>query len=261
MSGVVDTRPTLLVFHKLTPVFTFGVTNYPPQKLHKLIDTLTAAGWCFDCSANKCSKSVEGRGSLAISFDDGYEHLADHLPELMPRHNLQPLVFIPTDLEGQSNAWDYSHLFRPFKHLNRELIQRLSLHGVIFGSHGASHCDLTRCRGDALTRELSDSRKRLQDWTGQSVDSISYPFGRCNEHVRNAAEESGYLSGFTMQFPTPEDHALARGRVPVYSFDTSLSISAKLGSGLANQLERTKSAIVTRLSGGTVWLNRIRRNR
>jgi peptidoglycan/xylan/chitin deacetylase (PgdA/CDA1 family) len=258
MSGVVDTRPTLLVFHKLTPVFTFGVTNYPPRRLQRLIDTLSTAGWCFDCVDNTQGNSPEGRGYLAISFDDGYEHLADHIPELMQRHNLRPFVFVPTDLEGQSNVWDYSHLFRPFNHLTRELIQRLSSHGVIFGSHGASHCDLTRCKRNELTRELSDSRKRLQDWTGQSVNSISYPFGRCNELVRNAAEEAGYLSGFTMQLPAPEDHALARGRVPVYGFDTSLSVSAKLGSGLANQLERTKTAIVTRLSGGTIWLNRIR---
>ncbi len=249
MPGVPDTRPTMLVFHKLTSDFTFGVTNYSPGRFYSLLRSLTAGGSKF---------GEEGRGALQFGFDDGYEHLVDHLPELMQSHHFRPIVFVPTDLAGQSNHWDYSHFVRAFRHLSPDQIKKLADQGVIFGSHGTSHCDLTNCDNLELKRELSDSRKRLQDWTGQSVDTVSYPFGRWNRRVRDAAAAAGYRFGYTMEFPKAEDDDLSRGRVPVYGFDTPMSVSAKLGHGPMACIERAKSRVVSLLSGGTVWLNRIR---
>ena len=249
MSSIQDTRPTVLAFHKLTSQFTFGVTNYPPRRFNSLLEFLIDHGWQL---------GEAGRVSLQVSFDDGYEHLIDHLPEMMEQYRFNPVVFIPTDLAGQLNRWDYSYIVRPFRHLSQDQIRKLSADGVIFGSHGDSHSDLCRCNDFELKRELSDSRKRLQDWTGQSVDTVSYPFGRWNQRVREAACAAGYRLGYTMEFPRAEDDDLCRGRVPVYGFDTPMSVQAKLGDGLMACVERTKSRVVSTLSGGTVWLNRLR---
>jgi len=259
MSGGQTNRPTLLVFHKLTSELTYGVTNYSPRRFRRLLDSLSAAGRSFDSiDRSMDNTTTQGRGHLLVSFDDGYEHLADVLPDLIDEYQLRPIIFVPTELEGRSNRWDYSHMFRPFRHLSREQIRRLAYKGVIFGSHGASHRDLASCTKPELARELSDSRKRLQDWSGQSVEEISYPFGRCDRRVRDAAEDAGYRFGFTMDFPTAEDHPLAQGRVPVYGFDTPLSVQAKLSEGLPRRFEQAKSAVVSRLSGGTIWFNRLR---
>ena len=249
MSDNPDSRPTLLVFHKLTSQFTFGVTNYSPRRFSLLLESLAADDW---------RPNGEGRGAIEIAFDDAYEHLADHLPELMRRHHFRPIVFVPSNLAGQTNRWDYSHFAGSFRHLSQNQIRALSETGVIFGSHGASHCDLTHCSEMDLIRELSDSRKCLQGWTGQKVDLISYPFGRWNRRVLEAATTAGYRFGFTMDFPAPDDDDLSRGRIPVYGFDTPLSVAAKLRGGPMAYLERAKSRVVSRLSGGTVWLNRLR---
>jgi peptidoglycan/xylan/chitin deacetylase (PgdA/CDA1 family) len=252
-------RPTLLVFHKLVPVFTYGVTNYSPRRFRRLLESLVSSGWTLDRLDRPTSvPTQQGRGCLAVCFDDGYEHLADVLPELVDEFHLRPVIFMPTELEGRSNQWDYSHVCRPFRHLSRGQIRVLSDKGVVFGSHGASHRDLTSCTGQELSRELSDSRNNLQDWSGQSVEAISYPFGRCDRRVCDAAEEAGYRSGYTMRFPSPKDHSLSMGRVPVYGFDTPLAVRAKLGDGFSRRLEQAKSAVVSGLSGGTVWLNRLR---
>ncbi len=102
------------------------------------------------------------------------------------------------------------------------------------------------------------SKDILEGILGVPVDSISYPFGRCNPWVLEAAQESGYRNGFTMSFPNGEDGPLARGRMAVYAYDTLLSIEHKLGGGPANHLERLKAGITNRLALGTVFLNRLR---
>ena len=259
MSGGPGQWPVTLVFHKLTDHFTFSITGYSPTRFERLIEALQSRGWQFSGVDFEDYSSKQGRGELLISFDDGYEHLAENLPRLMEKHGFHPIVFVPTDLVGKSNGWDYSHKLRSFDHLSRESISRLAACGVAFGSHGATHCDLTGCSGLGLQRELGDSRKYLQDLTGQPITRVSYPFGRINQRVIDMAASAGYEQGYTMEFPRSSDHSLCRGRIPVYSFDTPFSVQAKLERGLLNRIEQWKARAVNRLSGGTVWLNRLRR--
>lgn len=244
--------PSVLVFHKLLAQVSFGVTNYSPRRLEHLLKTLSDAGWSL--------VSHEPGKRLLITFDDGYQHLEDVLPPLMSRLSFLPIIFVPTALIGKPNRWDYSYRLRLTPHLDRDAIRRLADLGVIFGSHGSTHSDLTRCRKSDLETELVDSRKILQDLTGQQVQTLSYPFGRCNNPVKAAAQEAGYQVAYTMRFPQESDPPLARGRFPVYGFDTRWSVCQKLDRGPAYQIERFKTATVGRLSGGTVLLNRLRRS-
>jgi peptidoglycan/xylan/chitin deacetylase (PgdA/CDA1 family) len=250
-------RPITLVFHKLLEDFTYGVTNYSPFRLERLLQTLQNRGWQFP-APDDGTKMEQGRG-VVISFDDGYRHLSEILPALMERYSFRPIVFMPTGLLGQSNRWDYSHRLRATPHLDRDTVRNLAASGVVFGSHGTTHRDLTSCTTPELKQELEDSRRALQDLTGQEVDEISYPFGRCDRRVIDAAQRAGYHYGFTMRFPRVSDQPLTFGRVPVYAFDTPWSIDRKLTPGFVQQLERLKTDTVNRLSGGTIWLNRLRR--
>jgi len=250
-------RPTVLVFHKILDDITYSVSNYRPSRLARLLTVLRSCGWHFDHPVEQAEGSVQGRG-LAASFDDGYQHLGDVLPGLMEACGVVPIVFVPAGLIGRPNRWDYNHRLRPVNHLDRQSIRQLANLGVAFGSHGLSHCDLTGCKPPELEKELVASRAILQDLTGQEITALSYPFGRCDERVIDAAAEAGYRHGFTMAFPAPDDRPLTRGRVPVYGFDTAWSVCCKLKPGPLRRLERAKAATVNRLSSGTVWLNRLR---
>jgi len=252
-------RPVTLVFHKLLEGFTYGVTNFAPDRFEHLLQTLRSQGRTFSSVQGEAT-AEEGRG-VVISFDDGYGHLAEILPVLMERHSFRPIVFMPTALLGGSNRWDYSHFLRRVPHLDRDQVRNLAALGVMFGSHGATHCDLTSCSASELKRELWDSRNALQDLTGQEVELLSYPFGRYNQRVAEEIQEAGYRCGYTMRLPRIDDHHFSIGRVPIYSFDTPWSISRKLRPGIVNALERFKTDAVNRLSGGTIWLNRLRRLR
>jgi len=239
--GEADAFTPTLAFHKLTPKFTFGSTNFAPGRFERLLSFLGASGL-----------------HVRISFDDGYQHLHSFLPPLMERLDFRPVIFIPTDLIGQPNRWDYSCRLAPDPHLDENSIKELTSLGVQFGSHGQSHCDFSAADDSRLKSELEDSRKRLQDLTGQPVDEISYPFGRVNERVREAAAKAGYTRGYTMELPTPHDHPLATGRIGVYCYDTHLTAFHKLTGGRLYRLERIKARLTNRLSGGTILLNRLR---
>jgi peptidoglycan/xylan/chitin deacetylase (PgdA/CDA1 family) len=247
--------PKVLAFHKLTPQFSFGATNYSPLRFERLLAFLQDKGFIFQSLEAFFSKNESH--ALAITFDDGYRHLADVLPPLMEKYDFQPVVFLPTKYLGKPNSWDYSHLFRSTPHLDSKSVLTLAALGVRFGSHGHSHINLCRCDKRTLRYELNHSKAVLEDMLGTQVSCISYPFGRYNQEVLEAVLEAGYTRGFTMRFPEDGDTALTIGRFGVYGYDTVSSVVRKLSYGPLYNVEKWKARLTNRLSDGTVIYNRL----
>ncbi len=246
--------PKILVFHKLTSKLSFGSTNYSPQRFSHLLAFLQRQGYIFQPLEQVLSE--DNPQAVAITFDDGYYHLADVLQPIMDKYRFQPVIFMPTRFIGKANRWDYSHLFRSTPHLDARRIKDLSNLGVEFGSHGHSHVNLHRCDDETLRYELRHSKAVLEDILGRKVNYVSYPFGRHNQRVLEAVKEAGYTRGFTMSFPEKTDNALTIGRYAVYGFDTSRSVLRKLRGGPLYNVEKWKARLTNKLSVGTVIYNR-----
>lgn len=245
-----DTRRTVLAFHKVMPRFSYGVTNYNPRRLEKLLTTLLDQGFSLFGSPN------ESHPAVLLTFDDAYAHLAETLPPLMTRFQFRPLVFVPTAWIGQPNRWDYSHVLQSTPHLSRKQITQLAASGARFGTHGHTHRDLITLSVDDLAHELTISRSILEETTGERVTAISYPFGRCNSRVESAAALAGYVGGYTMRLPRDSDSPLRLGRIPVYAFDTPGCVIRRIRG---DRLEVVKAALTHACSYGTILLNRVRR--
>ncbi|MBD3401615.1 polysaccharide deacetylase family protein [candidate division GN15 bacterium] len=237
-----EPTPIVLAFHKMMPRFSYGVTNYPPRRFEQLLNHLMDQGFSLT-------------GDIAISFDDGYAHLAEALPPLMTRYSFRLIVFVPTGWIGRANDWDYSRIFQSTPHLSFDEIKALADIGVRFGSHGHSHTDLTSLSDDQLGDELTGSRRLLESVTGERVTDISYPFGRVDQRVLSAVESAGYERGYTMDLPTDTDEALTRGRVPVYGYDTPAAVLRRIRG---SRVEALKAQCTHAFSAGTVLLNRLR---
>jgi Polysaccharide deacetylase len=241
------TRTIPLAFHSVTDRITFGSTNYSPRRLKTLINHLRT----FDSGVNDTA--------IRLTFDDGYAHLLEVLPELIDLTSFRPIVFIPTAFIGKSNSWDYGGRFRQMRHLNVNEIQSLTKIGVIFGSHSHSHCDLTMLNEHDLLEELTVSKQILSDIRNSPITDLSYPFGRHSARVEKAVAVSGYTAGYTMSFPADTDSPLSRGRIPVYFFDTTNSVLAKIrGHGLRYRFEKFRTQTAQKLSVGTVILQSLR---
>ncbi len=255
-SGVI---PRILAFHKVAEGFSFGATNFSPRRFKRLLGFLLAQGYRFSDVAG--GELTESDRACALTFDDGYAHLVQVLPECIEAYGIRPLIFVPTGLIGRSNSWDYSHVFVKSPHMTASDIRTLAGAGCEFGSHGVHHISLTGLSPRRLRLELTDSKQRLQDILGITVETISYPFGRTNPEVLEAAAEAGYKRGFTMDFPTPTDSPLTTGRLPVYGYDTALSLRRKLQPGRGYALEKLKARITNGLAGGTILWQRVFRRR
>lgn len=248
--------PLILSFHQVQERMSFGVTNVTPKRFYCLLTFLIDKGIKF-VSLDAAIHSPDPK-QVAICFDDGYRHLLDILPRAVQEFGIKPTVFIPTAYVGRSNLWDYSYRFRKLPHLHEGEIRDLERAGVTIGSHGHSHVALTKLRDDDLEHELARSKQGLEELTGTSVKMISYPFGRVDERIREAARAAGYRFGFSMSFPKVTDDSLSIGRIAVYAFDTPFSVMRKLKGGPLAFIEQMKGKVVNTLSGGTILLGRIR---
>lgn len=81
--------------------------------------------------------------------------------------------------------------------LDWENLKTLSQNNVEIGSHSVSHQKLVELDDAVLERELVDSKKRIEVMLSQSVSTISYPYGRFNQRVVDAAQKAGYSLGMT----------------------------------------------------------------
>ncbi len=238
--------PPVLCYHTLSERFCFEGTWITPKRFLGHIDHLARKGYEFIGEAEfaraVANASLENARKILLTFDDGYEALYEmYLRELEPRA-IAPLVFLVTDYIGRENTWDLSLGRRPFRHLTWNQIIELSERGVRFGSHGASHRDLTRLHPQELTDEIVRSKERIEDRTQKQVTSFSYPFGRYNDRVRQAVRSSGCVLAFSL-YP---DHCnetvdpLALRRNGVYIIDTPFSIERKLARNSLFWLEEMK---------------------
>ncbi len=251
--------PLILSFHQIHDRFSFGVTNYSPRRFFDLLSFIKGSGFSFVSVEDIMTRP--GADRVAITFDDGYQHLTQIIPRAMDEFGVRPTIFVPTAYIGRGNAWDYSHRFHPLHHLNEGEIRQLVRTGVEIGSHGHSHLSLVGLDTEELERELVRSKQGLEELTGTSVHAIGYPFGRVDQQVRRAARDAGYRYGFTMAHPTTSDDAMATGRIAVYVFDTPLVVLRRLRRGPWAEIERVKAKIVNSLAGGTILLDRIKGRR
>ena len=74
--------------------------------------------------------------------------------------------------------------------------------GHEIGSHSLTHALLPQCDDDALTREVSESRRLLEDRLGLDVVSFCYPNGDCDARTADAVAAAGYRWGVTTVWGT-----------------------------------------------------------
>ncbi|MBD3233453.1 MAG: polysaccharide deacetylase family protein [candidate division Zixibacteria bacterium] len=228
--------PVPLAFHKIDNRFEWGLTRTTVGGFRRIVQLLK--GIQYECPDEQ----------FEISFDDGYDSVYTNALPILEITSFRAMVFIPTKYIGKTSSWDVYPGAGRFKHLNRQQIMELNKSGFLIGSHSHSHRNLTNLPESEMKRELTESKKILEDVCQSQVDSICYPYGRYNLKIIETALECGYKYGYTFFKKSglyPPDSArqkMTGERIPIYLFDTPLSILLKL-KGLG-QFERFKSNII-----------------
>ena len=128
---------------------------------------------------------------IAVTFDDGYRDNLYRAAPVLQAHSIPFTVFVCTGFMHEASG----NYLAP-----AELRELAALPGVTIGSHGATHARLTDLDDRALRDELTTSKALLEEITGRSVTSLSYPHGAVDRRVRDAAAAAGYTVGATSRF-------------------------------------------------------------
>jgi peptidoglycan/xylan/chitin deacetylase (PgdA/CDA1 family) len=261
-------RPHVLCFHKISERFCWEGTWTTPRRFFAYVDRFQDLGYRFigmdeyldgmDDPADM-GGAPENGPRLLLTFDDGYRELYNVVLPGLESRGISFHVFLVTDYVGRDNEWDLSLGRRPFRHLDWREIGEMAGRGVTFGSHGASHGDLTGMPRDRVRAELERSRTAIEEHLGRPPRALSYPFGRYNEVVKVIAREAGFEAAFSL-YPLHDNSFFdpyAIRRSGVYVIDPVSLVETKVERGPLFWLEEMKCRAINSVAVLTPALKRL----
>lgn len=170
------------------------------------------------------------RGETALTFDDGFAALYEHVLPVLTREKLPATVFLVAQTltpAGQPVDWVDTPGTEPLSTLDLDQVLEMQDAGVDFQSHSWAHHDLTRLSTVECVRDLRESRELLSELLGRQVTLLCYPRGRHNREVRRAAALAGYTHAFALPERAEQAGEYAIPRVGIYRGNSDLTVRVK----------------------------------
>jgi peptidoglycan/xylan/chitin deacetylase (PgdA/CDA1 family) len=181
--------------------------------LHEAMEAACSGG----TGSDRPGARAEGTPLIAFTFDDGYEGLHRHLPELAPR--LRPTVFLlPEYLGATTMTWNL-RATTVLRHLTLAQARELAGAAVTLEAHGMDHHNLLKFRRDELRRRCAAVAGWFCRELGGPASYLAFPYGACSPLVEEVAAEffRGAVSVNHGRWYGPEARfALNRISVPSY---------------------------------------------
>jgi peptidoglycan/xylan/chitin deacetylase (PgdA/CDA1 family) len=218
---MMDARSPVLCYHRIGGAPELGVTRVTQAVFTRQMESLARAGWRTLTLSEFADPRTTHHAppTFLLTFDDGYESLAEYAYPVLERLGFTATTFLITDFIGRENRWDMRYTWRRLRHLDWGQIEHWRARGFDFASHGARHRRLTWVDDVTANDELGRAREVLMRRFGADAGrAIAYPFGAVDTRVQRLAREAGYTLGFGGVLG---DHGsrLHLPRVPVYLWD------------------------------------------
>lgn len=162
---------------------------------------------------------LDGSAEISVSFDDGYADTLTTAAPLLARLSLPFSVCVTPGLLDSG---------RP--HLSWPELKELSLvPGCEIGAHGLTHARLDSLGAQDLARELSESRRRLEDALGRAVAVMTWPHGAASRRTADAARTAGYARAGCSLYGVngPHRDPLLLKRTEIVAFDDERDFAGK----------------------------------
>ncbi|MGB7546894.1 MAG: polysaccharide deacetylase family protein, partial [Terracidiphilus sp.] len=128
-----------------------------------------------------------------------YEDTAEFALPILRRYGFGAAVFVVTERIGGTNTWDESQGCGTLQLMTAEKIRSWAGQGIEFGAHGRTHADLTKLSAEERASEIAGSKSDLSALLGAPVVSFAYPYGECDDSVRDLVRAE-----FDLAFGTEE---------------------------------------------------------
>jgi peptidoglycan/xylan/chitin deacetylase (PgdA/CDA1 family) len=176
----------ILMFHSIAAEGPGPVTLHPAvfrEQLSVLADAGAQGITVSDYVASTRAGRTLAKGTVVLTFDDGYRDFADVAFPCLLSYGWRCSVFLPVAPIDAERPWDCGdgHARRL---LTWPVIEELAALGVEFGAHSVTHADLTTLGPEAAFHEIEHSGRRIHERTGTAVRGFAPPFGRTSPMLR-----------------------------------------------------------------------------
>ena len=137
------------------------------------------------------------RKPVCVTFDDGYECVADSALPVLKRFRWPATVFVPTAYVGQSNTWDeaFGNPILPIMHWAG--LRSLADEGWEISGHTRTHPKLAELLDSEAEREMADGKRDLEERLGSTVSTFCYPFGSVGATTPALCRKVGFRAACT----------------------------------------------------------------
>jgi peptidoglycan/xylan/chitin deacetylase (PgdA/CDA1 family) len=191
-------RSVILAYHGIGQVHPPEDPDFlvvPQRRFRRQVELLLDAGFRFVTVAELAQEAAGGTpppGLAALSFDDGMEDNHSRALPLLREWGIPATVFVATSLIGMPNPW-----VRKARMMTEDELRELAAAGVELGAHTVTHPDLATLDHDGCLREMTQSRRALEELTGGPVRTFAYPFCSYGPAAVAAARDAGFLAAVT----------------------------------------------------------------
>lgn len=134
---------------------------------------------------------------IILTFDDGYTDNYTNLLPLMQQYGYRGVLYLLGDFDIRYNKWDAD--FDPTEPRSEimDLAQKRAFvaAGWEVGAHTMSHPRLTTLPLPVAATEIRRSKTELETALHTQIVSFAYPYGDCDEAVKNAVRAAGFALG------------------------------------------------------------------
>jgi len=154
--------------------------NVPPARFREQMQYLKNQDYRI-VSLSDILTGKAADGSVAITFDDGWQDHFEHAFPVLKECGFTAAVFCIAGRVGQP---DY---------LTLSQINEMRRQGIEFGSHTITHPKLNALSAEDKKREILGSKKMLEEELGGEVSLFCYPYGIYDEEAVRFVKEAGYF--------------------------------------------------------------------
>lgn len=253
--GFVLDRDFMIVlnFHRVESPTGLEINRVSPKRFGRFLDVVSRTGLSVGRPGHDPLKIMP---EVLITFDDGFASINESaLPQLCDR-GWGAVIFLISGFVGRNDDWDVRALGRRRPLMSWSQAKQWSEAGFVFGSHSRTHRDLTALSPSQIKQELAGSKSEIENAIGRPVTLLSYPYGRHNARVRDAAREAGYDAAFAVSGAPGDRFAIPR--LNMHSLMTTGELQNAL---LKNRPPSWRTRLFTSLSAGSATVSNWRGGR